>query len=61
VHATPSFITLDEAVARILQRGGNAVAVAAPLGLGKPNHLLNALYARFKAEPARQLTLYTAK
>ena len=60
MHATPSFITLDEAVARILQRGGNAVAVAAPLGLGKPNHLLNALYARFKAEPARQLTLYTA-
>ena len=53
-------LSIDDAVARILQRGGDAVAVAAPLGLGKPNHLLNALYARFKAEPARRLTLYTA-
>jgi acyl-CoA hydrolase len=60
LNATPSLLTIDEAVARILQRGGDAVAVAAPLGLGKPNHLLNALYARFKAEPARRLTLYTA-
>ncbi len=60
MNATPSLLTIDEAVARILQRGGDAVAVAAPLGLGKPNHLLNALYARFKAEPARRLTLYTA-
>jgi acyl-CoA hydrolase len=60
LNATPSLLTIDEAVARILQRGGDAVAIAAPLGLGKPNHLLNALYARFKAEPARRLTLYTA-
>ncbi|MDF3932496.1 acetyl-CoA hydrolase/transferase C-terminal domain-containing protein [Pseudomonas citronellolis] len=31
-----------------------------PLGLGKPNHLVNALYRRLAAEPRRQLTLYTA-
>jgi hypothetical protein len=60
VTTTPPLLSIDDAVARILQRGGDAVAVAAPLGLGKPNHLLNALYARFKAEPARRLTLYTA-
>jgi acyl-CoA hydrolase len=53
-------MTIDAAIARILERGGADVAVATPLGLGKPNHLLNALYARFKAEPARRLTLYTA-
>ncbi len=52
--------SLEEAVEHILQRGGDHVAVAAPLGLGKPNHLLNALYRRIKAEPARQLTIYTA-
>ncbi|MGN6519324.1 MAG: acetyl-CoA hydrolase/transferase C-terminal domain-containing protein [Dokdonella sp.] len=53
-------MTIDAAVARILERGGAHVAVAAPLGLGKPNHLLNALYARFKADASRRLTLYTA-
>jgi acyl-CoA hydrolase len=60
MNASGPFLSIDEAIARILQRGGDAVAVATPLGLGKPNHLLNALYARFKAEPARRLTLYTA-
>ena len=34
--------------------------VAAPLGLGKPNGLLNAMYARAKADPQRALTLLTA-
>ncbi|PWU27557.1 acetyl-CoA hydrolase [Pseudomonas sp. RW407] len=31
-----------------------------PLGLGKPNHLVNQLYRRLGEQPARQLTLYTA-
>ncbi|HEY6940146.1 acetyl-CoA hydrolase/transferase C-terminal domain-containing protein [Dokdonella sp.] len=53
-------LSLDGAIGAILERGGGRVAIAAPLGLGKPNRLLNALYARFKAEPARQLSLYTA-
>jgi acyl-CoA hydrolase len=60
VSATQTYISIDDAVERILQRGGDHAKVAAPLGLGKPNHLLNALYARIKAEPARNLTLYTA-
>ena len=47
-------LSLDGAIVAILDRGGGRVSGAAPLGLGKPNHLLNALYARFKAEPARQ-------
>ncbi|HEU4664075.1 MAG TPA: acetyl-CoA hydrolase/transferase C-terminal domain-containing protein [Dokdonella sp.] len=53
-------LSLDGAIEAILERGGDHVAVAAPLGLGKPNRLLNTLYARFKAEPSRQLSLYTA-
>ncbi len=56
----PQSIDIDAAVARILDRGGDDIAVALPLGLGKPNALVNALYARVKAEPDRRLTLYTA-
>ncbi len=58
--ARPAPDTIDTAVDRILARGGSRIAVATPLGLGKPNHLLNALYRRVKADPARHLTLYTA-
>lgn len=56
----PPTITIDDAVTRILERGQGHAAVAAPLGLGKPNHLLNALYRRVRANPAQHLTLYTA-
>ena len=45
---------------RILARVGPDLVVAAPLGLGKPNALLNALYRRVAADPARTLTIYTA-
>ncbi|WP_241000789.1 hypothetical protein, partial [Pseudomonas viridiflava] len=31
-----------------------------PLGLGKPNRFVNALYARIRELPERQLTIYTA-
>lgn len=36
------------------------IKVAAPLGLGKPNELLNALYQSFKEHPDRNLKIYTA-
>ncbi|HWT14322.1 MAG TPA: acetyl-CoA hydrolase/transferase C-terminal domain-containing protein [Patescibacteria group bacterium] len=48
------------ALARILERCPQAIVAAAPLGLGKPNRLLNALYAAIKADPARSLQLFTA-
>jgi len=51
---------IDAVIDSILARGGSDIAIAAPLGLGKPNHLLNALYRRIKAEPSRRLTIYTA-
>jgi acyl-CoA hydrolase len=51
---------LDAAVALILARTDGALRVAAPLGIGKPHRLLNALYARAAADPARPLHLYTA-
>ncbi len=52
--------SLDAAVMRVLERCGEHVVIAAPLGLGKPNRLLNAIYRRVKADPARRMTLYTA-
>ena len=44
----------------VLARVEGALHVGAPLGLGKPHRLLNALYARIESEPARPLHLYTA-
>jgi len=51
---------VDACVERILAWAGRGLRVAAPLGLGKPNVLLNALYRRAVAEPGLTLHLYTA-
>jgi len=61
VNAKPELIAdVDACVERVLAHGGAELRVALPLGLGKPNALVNALYARVAAEPARRLKLYTA-
>ncbi|MDH5831979.1 acetyl-CoA hydrolase/transferase C-terminal domain-containing protein [Luteimonas sp. M1R5S18] len=57
---TLRFEDLDTAVAAMLARLPPALHIGAPLGLGKPHRLLNALYARVAADPARPMTLYTA-
>jgi hypothetical protein len=51
---------VDACVERVLAWAGCDLRVAAPLGLGKPNVLLNALYRRAAAEPGLTLHLYTA-
>lgn len=48
------------AVEEIVARFGPALKVATPLGLGKPNGLLNALYRRVREDSRLSLTLYTA-
>lgn len=45
---------------QIAERIGPDLRVAAPLGLGKPHDLLNALYRLTKADTSRSLSLYTA-
>jgi len=50
----------DAAVEAILQRTGGHPRVAAPLGLGKPHGLLNALYRAVEGRTDRSLTLFTA-
>lgn len=53
--------TDDEDCARHLAQWlGADLRVAAPLGLGKPHALLNALYRQTAAAPERSLRLYTA-
>jgi acyl-CoA hydrolase len=57
----PEFLTsIDTCVQRILARGGNDLRLAAPLGLGKPNVLLNTIYEHAKQHPDFHLTLFTA-
>lgn len=51
---------LDTAVDALLARIDGPLRIAAPLGIGKPHRLLNVLYARVAAEPARAMHLYTA-
>jgi acyl-CoA hydrolase len=51
---------LERAVDAILAHAGEELSVAAPLGLGKPHRLLNALYARVAGDNTRRLRIYTA-
>lgn len=51
---------LAQVVRQILESCGPALVVAAPLGLGKPHRLLNALYRRVEADPSLNLRLLTA-
>ncbi|TBR39084.1 MULTISPECIES: acetyl-CoA hydrolase/transferase C-terminal domain-containing protein [Dyella] len=44
----------------IAERVGPDLRIAAPLGLGKPHGLLNALYRLTRDDPSRSLSLYTA-
>ena len=54
------FTDLETALDHVLARLPPDLRVAAPLGLGKPHRLLNALYARIATDPARPMRLYTA-
>ena len=54
------FASLDDAVASLLASMEGPLRIGAPLGLGKPHRLLNALYERVAADPSRPMVLYTA-
>jgi acyl-CoA hydrolase len=44
---------------QIVARVGRNIVLALPLGLGKANHIANALYARAAADPSIKLTIFT--
>lgn len=53
-------LDLVAAVERVLARIDGPLVVGAPLGLGKPHRLLNALYRRVARDPSRELLVLTA-
>lgn len=57
----PAAYTSAEACARaVIDRVGKDIRLALPLGLGKANHLTNALYEMARADASIRLTIYTA-
>ena len=44
----------------IVERVGKTIVLAMPLGLGKANHIANALYDKAVADPSLKLTIFTA-
>jgi hypothetical protein len=44
----------------VVERVGKSIVLALPLGLGKANHVANALFARAAADPSIKLTIFTA-
>ena len=56
VHLTD----LNAAVDLLLKRIPGTLRIGAPLGIGKPHRLLNALYERIETDPSRRMEIYTA-
>ncbi len=52
--------SLEQAVESLLERTGNKIVLAAPLGLGKPHRLLNAIYEAVEKDKNSSLQIYTA-
>lgn len=52
--------TLEQLVDDIVERRGTTLNVALPLGLGKPNHIINELVQRACDGAVEKLTVYTA-
>ena len=48
---TEQFTSLESTVDRIVAATGGRLVLAAPLGIGKPHRLINALYARVASDP----------
>ena len=51
---------LDEVVQEVVDRVGSCVRLATPLGIGKPNPLVNAFYRRAQQDPELDLHVFTA-
>src|ERR1700749_2845673 len=57
----PKYFTDPEAIAEdIIRDVGTRLVVGLPLGLGKANHIANALYARAAADRTIDLTFFSA-
>src|SRR5690554_7408761 len=50
----------EQAVDKVLETVGRDIRLGLPLGLGKPNRFVNAMYRRACADPKINLSIYTA-
>lgn len=57
---TRHFSRIDDCLDDVITRMGPRLVLGIPLGIGKPNPLVNALYARAKANPGLKLRILTA-
>jgi acyl-CoA hydrolase len=61
IPTAPLFVDrIDAAVDHVLDRIAGDIVLGIPLGIGKPNPFVNALYRRIKGNPARRLRIITA-
>ncbi|RMF18779.1 MAG: acetyl-CoA hydrolase, partial [Gammaproteobacteria bacterium] len=60
MSAAKVFTEMDACVDAIIEKVGKEIVFGMPLGLGKPIHLANALYARAKKDPSVHLKIVTA-
>ena len=54
------FADPDQLADAVIDRVGKRIVLALPLGLGKANHVANALFARAAADPSVRLHIFTA-
>ncbi|HLA35135.1 MAG TPA: hypothetical protein VJ001_09770 [Rhodocyclaceae bacterium] len=52
--------SVEQTIDRIIEKVGKKIVFCMPLGIGKPNGLINALYRRVKADPTLHLKILTA-
>ena len=57
---TQVFDQIEACVDAVIEKVGTKIRLGIPLGAGKPNQFVNALYDRAKASPEIKLTIYTA-
>ncbi|MCX9156324.1 hypothetical protein OPU71_09345 [Niveibacterium sp. 24ML] len=51
---------IEDSIDALIERVGKTIVMALPLGIGKPNAWINALYRRAKADPSLRLKIFTA-